>query len=193
MKAIERIGLALGLLAPATLLAHPADAPLAGFVDGVWHPWGGLDHLLAMMLVGLWAAQRGGQARWTTPLLFVTVMTTGSVLAPFGPALATIDQLTSLTVVTLGALVALSARPGPMLAGVLIGSFALVHGCAHGLEIPAQASRLAFTAGFAISTLFLHLAGMLMASALLKHRQDPVLRAAGASAAIAGLALICNV
>jgi urease accessory protein len=188
---IARSGwLLVGTFAPSALLAHSADAPLAGFAAGVFHPWTGLDHLIAMLLVGLWAVQRGGQARWALPVFFVAVMTAGSTAAWLGPAPATADQLTALSVLVFGALVAVQARLRTCATGMLIAAFAFVHGTAHGLEMPASVAPVAFTAGFAASTLTLHLVGVLIASAMLKLDGATLLRAAGASAAVAGAVLL---
>jgi urease accessory protein len=175
----------IGALAPSVLLAHPVDGSLAGLATGALHPWAGPDHLLAMVLVGLWAVECGRRARWALPLLFVAVMTAGSTVAWLVPTPAAVDQLTALSVLALGALVAMRARLPIGAAGLLIAAFAFVHGAAHGLNMPASAARLPFTAGFATSTLTLHLAGVLIASALLKHDR-PLLCVAGASAAVAG-------
>lgn len=191
---IDRIkrsaGLLLGVFAPTALFAHTSDAPLAGFAAGAMHPWAGADHLIAMLLVGVWAAQHGGNARWASPLLFVGAMTAGSTLARLDPAFGAIDQLVVLSVIALGALIALKARLAPWMIGTIIGACALVHGYAHGLEIPAQAAPLAVTAGFAASTLTLHLGGLLIASVLTKHGRTALVRVAGASAAVAGLVLM---
>jgi urease accessory protein len=182
--------LLIGSLTPAALLAHSTDAPLAGFASGALHPWAGPDHLMAMVLIGLWATQAGRSARWALPLLFVAVMTAGSTLAWLGLALAAVDQLTTLSVLAFGALVALQARLRPWITGALIAAAALVHGLAHGLEIPSHVAPLAFTAGLAVSTLTLHLGGVLIASALLKRDGVALLRASGATAAVAGAVML---
>jgi urease accessory protein len=123
------------------------------------------------------------------PLLFVAAMTTGSVVAWLGLAPAAVDQLTALSVLAFGTLVAMQARLRAWTASILI-AFAFVHGAAHGVEMPVAAPPLAFTAGFAASTLTLHLVGVLIAFAMLKRDRATLLRAAGASATVAGAVLL---
>jgi urease accessory protein len=143
-----------------TAAAHTFGAEGAGFAAGLAHPFLGLDHLLAMIGVGLWAAQLGGQARWQLPLAFLMVMAGGAWLGQAGPDLAGAEIMIALSVVTLGVLVALSARMAGWLGIGLVSLFALFHGYAHGQEIPQAAAPLTYAAGLLLATLMLHLIGL---------------------------------
>lgn len=181
--------LGVAALLPAVALAHPGHEPLSGLAAGMLHPLTGLDHLLAMLLVGMWSAQRGGHARWSGPLLFVVAMLAGSVFAQVQPGAAALDTVIMVSVLALGLLVALQARLAPWFAAALIAGFAMFHGHAHGVEMPAYA-RTAFTVGFSVATLSLHLAGVAFATYLLKSNRPGLLRAAGAAAAVSGMVLL---
>ncbi|MDX2227844.1 MAG: HupE/UreJ family protein, partial [Verrucomicrobiae bacterium] len=161
----------------------------SGLVSGWSHPFSGLDHLLAMVAVGLWAAQLGQRAFWSVPLTFVSVMLLGGCLGMAGITLPYLETGIMLSILFLGLLIARSARfPLPICLG-LVALFALFHGFAHGLEIPPNASGAAYTLGFIAATATLHLMGMglgLMTGAFLKGN---MLRWAGASIAMAGVLL----
>lgn len=180
--------IALGLFSPMAAFAHPADAAFASFASGVAHPWLGLDHVVAMVLVGLWAMQLGGRARWACPLLFVCAMVAGSVLSgAMASTMSTVELLIALSVATLGTLVAFRARLPLSIASALLIVFAMSHGCAHGME---GAGGYAFTAGFAAATLSLHAVGALSAAAMMRWYRATALQALGACAAALGAVLI---
>lgn len=188
------LGLAAALVALSAtpLWAHPGHA-VDGLAHGAAHPIGGWDHLLAMVAVGLWAAQRGGRARWLLPLAFVAAMAGGGALGVAGVALPAVEAGIVASVLLLGLLVAVAA-PLPTAAGVaVVAVAALLHGHAHGAEMPATTSGLAYAVGFCASTALLHAAGVLGAGAL--HRvagqatASRAVRVAGAGIAAAGLAL----
>ena len=183
---------ALALVAVAA--AHPGhdEAVLMHpFWSGFTHPFGGLDHVLAMIAVGLWAAQRGGSALWAWPAAFVGVMLAGGALGLAGIALPAIEPAIAASIVVLGVMVAFKARV-PVLGGaVLIGAFALFHGNAHGLEAPGGGA-VAFAAGFALATAALHAIGLALGIAAARIDWQPALRAGGALAAVAGAALFFN-
>jgi urease accessory protein len=141
------------LLASFAAWGHPADA--AGFV----HPFTGLDHLLAMIAVGLWAAQLGGRWTWAVPLAFVGSMALGGALGFGGVKLPFAEPMIAASVLVLGLLVAL--RVQLRVSGlVLVGVFALFHGIAHAAEMPPEVSRIVYAGGFVLATALLHAAGV---------------------------------
>lgn len=166
------------LLLPAIAWGHPADA--AGFV----HPFTGLDHLLAMLAVGLWAAQLGGRWTWAVPAAFVGSMALGGTLGFAGVSLPFAEPMIAASVLVLGLAIAMRVRfRWPALA--LVGVFAVFHGVAHGAEMPAEASRLLYAAGFVLSTALLHAAGVGLGAL-------PRARWAGVPVALAGLWLLAG-
>jgi urease accessory protein len=147
------------LLLPLAVQAHPGHSH-AGFVAGAAHPLSGLDHLLAMIAVGLWAVQLGGRALWAVPASFVSIMVAGGALGMAGLPLPGVEQGILASVFVLGLLIATAARV-PLYASMLIvGAFALFHGFAHGAEMPATAAGLGYGAGFAVATALLHAVGI---------------------------------
>ena len=186
---LKRTTTALALLLAAPLaLAHGAGAHThgAGLIAGLAHPFNGLDHLLAMVAVGLWAAQLGGRVLWALPLTFVGVMALGSTLGVAGIVLPGLEAGILLSVLALGLLVALESRWSLQLACATVGLFALFHGAAHGLEMPLTASPWGYSVGMLAATALLHASGVL---AGVKVRTI-FLRAAGAAVSLAGLGLI---
>ena len=168
--------------------AHPGhDGQAAGFADGLLHPLLGADHLLAMTIVGVWAAQLGGAARGWVPATFVSLMAAGAALAMFGIALPRIEAGIAASLLVLGLLVATALRAPTILAMLVAGTFALFHGAAHGLELPAMARPWAFAAGLVATTAALHGAGLLLGQLALPRR-PLIARAAGALGIAAGLA-----
>jgi len=178
---------------PAIASAHPGHDGDHGFgwdfSGGFTHPLGGWDHLLAMIAVGLWAAQLGGRARWLVPAAFVSVMTLGAVLGHGGMSIAGTEQGIAASVLVLGLLVATAVRL-PLAAGMaLTGVFALFHGLAHGAEMPATAAGLEYGLGFVLATALLHTAGLGLG--LLAARKSTVIpQTAGAAIALVGVAML---
>jgi urease accessory protein len=180
--------LAAWLVFPAFAHAH-AGGPAAGLADGFIHPVTGLDHLAAMLAVGLWAAQRGGRSIWLLPLAFVSVMTLGAVLGAAGVSLLLVEPAIVASVLVLGALLA-TAAPLPLAASVVVvGLCAVFHGHAHGAEMPATAGGLAFVAGFVSSTAGLHALGMGLGLAALRGNLTRLVRFAGGAIVVCGLYL----
>jgi urease accessory protein len=175
--------LALGLLVflPNLASAHILPGTSHGFQDGFLHPLTGWDHLLAMVAVGLWAAQHRGRALWLIPLSFVSVMLLGGVLGVAGVTVPGAEWGIAISVLALGALVATKTQFTPSLSMMVVGLFALFHGYAHGHEMPAAASALPFSVGFVMATAILH--GLGMAAGLAWQKQPLVLRWAGAAIA----------
>src|SRR5262245_40106811 len=128
------------VLDPRSASAHTGIGPGHDLLHGLQHPLTGLDHILAMFAVGLWAVQRGGRAVWLVPLTFVLVMTIGGAIGISGVSLPFVEPGIVLSVVILGVFVAAAVRlPLPVSASI-VGLFAIVHGYAHGTEISASAS-----------------------------------------------------
>jgi urease accessory protein len=176
---------ALSLFA-GTASAHTGDhATVTGFVGGLAHPLTGLDHLLAMIAIGLWAAQQGGRALWAVPAAFVGAMVLGGMLAWSGIGLPHVETAIALSVLVLGLLIA-TRRQWAVTAGMaLAAGFALFHGYAHGLEMPLAASPALYGLGFVLATLGLH--GLGIAGSLIGRHTVQV---TGAGIAVTGLALI---
>ncbi|MEO6054363.1 MAG: HupE/UreJ family protein, partial [Chthoniobacterales bacterium] len=142
---------ALCLLVPSLVHAHVGVGATNGFEHGFTHPLTGLDHICAMLAVGLWAAQMGGRAIWAVPLTFVSVMAVGGMLGMSGIALPFTEQGIILSVLTLGVLIAASARLPLVASMIIVGLFAIFHGHAHGAEMPETASGVLYAGGFILA------------------------------------------
>jgi len=178
------------LLLPAAAWAHPGiPGHTHGFVNGLAHPLTGLDHLCAMVAVGLWAAQRGGRALWLMPLAFVSVMAAGGVLGMAAVPMPFVEPAILASVLVLGLLVAASVRL-PLAAGAaLVGWFALFHGYAHGAEMPRSASGLAYGLGFVAATAGLHFLGIGLGLLAQRLGSARMVRWAGGAIAACGVFL----
>ncbi|MDE2309840.1 MAG: HupE/UreJ family protein [Betaproteobacteria bacterium] len=152
---------ALGL--PSLAHAHTGIGDTSGWIHGLAHPVGGLDHVCAMIAVGLWAAQMGGRAVWLVPLTFVTVMALGGVLGMAAVPVVYTEQGIVMSLLVLGVLIAAAVRLPLAVSAAAVGVFALCHGYAHGTEMPQSASGLAYAAGFMLATALLHASGIGMA------------------------------
>ena len=173
MKAKYSLAL-FGLLAYVTILpvaeAHTFGSQGAGLMAGLTHPFVGLDHLLAMFAVGIWAGQLGGRAVWLIPLTFVSVMAVAATLASFGLLLPLMEPAIACSVLVLGLLIAGSVRLPTSVGGLLVSLFAVFHGYAHGLELPQAASPILYGAGFVLATALLHGLGIGFASNSRQHK-----------------------
>ncbi len=155
------LSLSLVFLLPSLAQAHPGiPGHTHGFDNGLFHPLTGLDHICAMIAVGLWAAQRGGRALWLVPLTFVSVMAFGGALGMSGIALPFVETGIVASVLILGVLIAAAVRLPLMASAAMVGLFALFHGFAHGAEMPDTASGLVYGIGFIAATAILHLCGI---------------------------------
>ena len=161
MHIISRVALSgLLIISPTLAAAHPAGLALDGWTDGFAHPLHGWDHLLAMIAVGLWAAQQRGRLVWSIPLTFVGIMALGGIVGATGLKLPGVDFAIVLSVAVLGALV-VRRTVLPMRSGLmLVGGFAFFHGFAHGAEMPGSATFITFGFGFILATLLLHALGL---------------------------------
>jgi urease accessory protein len=182
-------GATVALVASTAALAHTGAQHSASFASGFMHPWSGLDHALAMVAVGLWAGLNGGRAAWAWPAAFVGVMVIGGGLAMSSIPLPAVEAGILASLIVLGLLVLLAAQ-FPVAAGAnLVGGFALLHGYAHGAELPATAAALSYAAGFAVATALLHIVGLVVAKGAVGRHRRLAIRGAGALLAAGGVAL----
>lgn len=175
------------LAIPALALAHVGQGDLqGGFLAGIHHPVSGLDHVIAMVAVGIWGAQLGAPALWLLPIIFPLVMAFGGALGAAGVPVPGIEIGIALSAVALGGMVAFAARPPLWAAALLVGVFAIFHGHAHGAELPANANAAAYSAGFVVATGSLHLSGILLGVAHRWRLGARLLRVAGSAIASGG-------
>jgi len=172
--------------------AHLDPAEHGSLMAGFTHPLSGLDHILVMIAVGLWAAQIGGRALWAVPAAFVGTMAFGFGLATIGVQLPFVEPAILASMVALGLLVAMAVRLQTAACAAIVGIFALFHGYAHGGELGA-AGALPFSAGFVIATALLHAAGIGLGLGIGRLSSGRMIsRLLGGLTASAGLALILN-
>lgn len=179
---------AVALLAAGQAQAHAPGAAVGGLPAGFAHPFLGVDHLLAMVAVGLLAVQQQGRAVWALPLTFVLGMAGGTALGLWGLGGAPVELGVAGSVVLLGGLVAWGKRLPLGSATGLVAVLAAFHGHAHGLEMPAEASALAYGLGVLIGTALLHAAGVAAARGL--SGRAWALRGVGSAFAAAGVVLM---
>ncbi len=148
------------LLLPSIASAHQETGTVGGLMSGFLHPLTGLDHIVAMVAVGLWGAYLGAPAMWLLPVVFPMVMAFGGALGILGVPLPGTETGIALSGVLLGLAVACAARPPLWVAGALVGVFAIFHGHAHGTELPHAANAFTYAVGFVTATGLLHLSGI---------------------------------
>ena len=189
-KQIARAAIgAVAALSMAPAFAHPGDHHVvtslaAGFV----HPFSGLDHLLAFGAVGLWAAQYRGRATWQLPLLFLVVMAFGALLPLAGMTIPGAETGIAASVAILGLLIVFAFKV-PTWAGVtILSTFAVLHGYAHGVELPQNASAALYGIGFIAATALLHLGGFVIGTGI----AGKAVRFAGAGIAATGVCLLAG-
>ena len=186
-----------GVAAPA--LAHTGVSPTIelahDWAHGFLHPLGGLDHVLAMVAVGLYAAQLGGRSLWLLPAAFVSTMGVGGLLGYIGAPVPMVEQGIGVSIVAMGLAIALGLRLPAVAATILVGTFALVHGHAHGSEGADLASFVSYAAGFVAATAILHAAGIALGLGLDRAGTRPAAvckRAAGVAGALSGIAILAG-
>jgi urease accessory protein len=188
MKTLTRAIASGLLLVPALAHAHPGHGT-SGLEHGFVHPISGLDHLLAMIAVGLWAGQLGGRARWQVPAAFLGVMILGCMLGMAGVAVPAVEQGIVASVLILGVLIAAAVRLPAIASIAIVAGFAFFHGAAHGTEMPANATGLGYAGGFTIATGLLHAAGLGLGMIGSKLRQPRFVRLAGGVIALCAIVL----
>jgi urease accessory protein len=191
-RACRAAAVVAGLLVATStpLLAHDRGGQAQGFVTGLLHPVSGLDHVLAMVSVGLWGAQLGAPALWMLPVAFPVVMAMGGFLGLLGVPIPGVEIGIALSAILLGFVVMLESRPPLLAAAALVSVFAMFHGHAHGIELPPGENAMTYSMGFVVATGCLHGAGIMMG---LTHRWRSgriALRLSGAVVSVAGLAFL---
>ena len=191
-----RIGLTTAALTliPTAAFAHPGIGDAHGFVAGFAHPLGGLDHILAMVTVGIFAWQLGGRALWLVPATFVLAMAAGGALGMAGVPVPFVELGIAISVIVLGAIVAFARKAPVAIAVGIVGLFAIFHGHAHGTEMPLDATSGAYAAGFMLATALLHVAGIALGFAIgrIAHGRAAY-QLGGSLVALAGVAILTHV
>lgn len=186
-RPISSFGLLLCLSLPATAMAH-TGAEAHSFFAGALHPLGGVDHLLAMLAVGLLAGHSGGNMRWWVPATFVTAMALGAGLGATGIGVPLIEVGIALSLIAFGAALVLKQSLRAPALVVLTAGFALFHGHAHGTEMTTGLSALPYALGFMLSTALLHAIGVLLTTkTLLPLPQAMLLKWSGSAIAAVGI------
>ncbi len=173
-------------LAPVIALAHEETGQAAGFLAGLAHPVSGLDHVLAMVAVGLWGAVLGAPAIWVLPVAFPLVMALGGLMGLLGFPLPGVEVGIAVSAIVLGVMVLAEVRPPLWLAAAIVAFFAIFHGHAHGRELPAGTSALLYSLGFVVATGLLHAVGIALGGAHRWAAGRQAVRVAGGGVAAAG-------
>ena len=196
-SAFSRIGLAAALaMVPALASAHTGVGSTLGFAHGFGHPMSGIDHILAMVAVGIFAANLGGRALWAVPLTFMALMAVGGALGMAGMTLPFVEIGIALSIVVLGLVVAVRYEWPVAAAMALVGVFAIFHGHAHGAEMPVAASGASYALGFVLETGLLHIVGIAIGFGISRagerysHR---ITQAGGVAVAFAGVLVLGGV
>lgn len=191
MKRIIAVSLVLALF-PEAAFAHTGSG--SGFYDGLTHPIGGLDHLLAMLAVGILSTQIGERHIWSVPSMFVAIMLLGGVVGFMGVSvpMVIVEHGIVLSVVTLGLVIAMGGRLSIGLTYLFVGLFGFCHGYAHGVEMPELAEPQYYASGFVVSTIMIHIFGVIIGYiyAVGKETGMQLLRYTGAAIMGAGLHML---
>jgi urease accessory protein len=196
MRRFLQLAFLATLLAPTAALAHTGVGDKSGFMHGFMHPLGGLDHQLAMILVGIFAYQLDGRALWLVPLTFVGIMAVGGFLGIAGIPVPFIEIGIALSVIVLGAIVAFGVKVPVAVAMGIVGLFAIFHGHAHGSEMPMDASGVEYGLGFMLATALLHAVGIgigFLIGMTTKWLGNNVYRVAGGLVSVAGVGILLGV
>jgi urease accessory protein len=166
--------------------AHTGTGLAGGFASGFRHPLTGLDHLLAMVSVGLWGAFLGRPLIYALPVIFPAVMVGGAVLGMFNAPMPPVEMGIALSVLVLGGCIALAVKAPVWVASFIVAIFAVFHGYAHGRELPSAADPIGYSVGFVFATGLLHVLGIGLG--FLKDRPGGLIaiRGAGTLIGIAG-------
>ena len=173
--------------------AHSGAGISGGFTSGFLHPIFGWDHVIAMVAVGLWGAFLGSPAIWILPVIFPLVMALGGALGVIGVPIPAVETGIATSAIVLGSMVAFAVRPPIWIAAVIVGSFAIFHGYAHGTELPNAANPLAYSIGFVISTGLLHLSGIAFGLLVRWPIGKVIVRAGGGLIALVGVGFLTGI
>lgn len=174
-------------LAPTVVFAHTGVGTIGGFTSGFTHPILGLDHLLAMLAVGIWGAQIGGRSVWMLPVAFPLIMAVGGFLGASGVPFPFVETVIALSVIGLGLAIALALKPVESVSLAVIALFAVFHGHAHGAELPRSADPAAYGIGFVMATGLIHLTGIAFGMFVGSLARGRVARASGVAISLAGI------
>jgi urease accessory protein len=180
----------LSVIDAAPALAHEGAGIGGGLISGFLHPITGLDHVIAMVAVGLWGAFLGKPAIWQLPIVFPIVMAIGGAMGVANLPVPAVETGIALSAIVLGLMVAFAARPPLWVAALIVGAFAIFHGYAHGRELPEAADAVAFSVGFVVATGLLHLAGIAFGLLARWKTGTWAVRTAGAAIAAGGAAFL---
>nr|WP_167030203.1 HupE/UreJ family protein [Luteibacter sp. SG786] len=175
-----------------TAMAHAGTGLAGGFAAGFSHPFGGMDHLLAMVSVGLWGAFLGQPLIYRLPVVFPGLMVVGAIFGMAGVALPPVEWGTAFSVLVLGICIAAAWRPPAWFALAVVAVFGLFHGYAHGKELPSAADPVGYAAGFVLVTGSLHVLGIGLGEVKRRRAGMRLLRCAGAIVAAAGVAFVAE-
>ena len=195
LSRITALGLAITAFLPSAAFAHTGIGGTSGFIHGFVHPVSGLDHVLAMLAVGILAARLGGRAIWLVPLAFVTMMIVGGMAGVSGVPLPFVELGNTGSIIVLGFVIALGSQLSVPVATALVGFLAIFHGHAHGTEMPIDLAGISYGAGFATATALLHIAGLALgfgAYWMASTWSDRASRIAGGAVAVTGLGLMAG-
>jgi urease accessory protein len=184
------------ILTPVAAFAHTGTGGASGIAHGFMHPLGGMDHVLAMVSVGLFAYVLGGRALWLVPAAFVAMMAAGGLLGMSGVSVPFVEPGMGLSIIVIGMAAASGLKMPTATAMALAGGFAVFHGAAHGAEMPQDSSGLVYALGFTASTALLHIAGIaacFAASRTMSAGGAMAARIGGSAAALAGAAVLSGV
>lgn len=188
----KSIGLLFSLLLVVsnTAFAHTGAGIAGGFLGGFMHPIAGLDHVTAMVAVGILGAFLGRPAIWVLPVVFPLVMAFGGVLGIMGVPIPNIEVGIAVSSIVLGLIIALALKMPLWVASIMVAAFAIFHGHAHGTELPNATNPLAYSVGFVLSTGLLHLAGIGIGELIRWPAGVIVARAVGGLIALAGVGFL---
>ena len=160
----QQILIGLGaLFAVSPLMAHPLGGEVGSITSGLLHPLLGVDHMIAMLAVSIWAVQRGSRFIWQLPLLFSLVLLGGAVLASTGIYLPLMESFIALSILIMGLAISLRQTVNALVGMLMIAGFGLYHGFAHGIALPAGGLGLEYLAGLWLSTAMIHIIGIISA------------------------------
>ena len=188
MKSISKLSLLL-LFLPGLAFAHTGVGETSGFIHGFYHPFSGLDHMLAMLAVGIWGTQLGNKMRWGLPGAFLVALVLGGGLGFYSMPVPYIEEGILVSVLVLGALIASKYALSSTMSMVIVGLFALFHGYAHGAEMPVTLGALSYTIGFTLAAALIISCGSAVSSYLQKAKLNSWVRIAGSAITIGGMYL----
>lgn len=182
--------IAAGALTAMPAFAHPGHSHALSFQSGFMHPLSGLDHLFAMLAVGLWASQNKRPALWVLPIVFPAMMALGAVFGMAYGGFGGLESGIAATVAILGLFVAFACKLPIVASAAIVSVFALLHGYAHGVELPHDVSSVGYVAGFMLATTLLHIAGVSIGLLSQEKIASRLIRLSGVAIASTGVALL---